>query len=324
MEWSNTMPNETLQVLLSTYNGEVYIEEQLNSIFAQNYAAIKILVRDDGSSDNTVAIVRQYMTTSPKHIDLIVGENVGVVRSFWTLLQHADREVSYFCFCDQDDVWMQDKVIRAVQKLTQLESDALSSVRVPAMLCTTTQLTDEQLRPTAIWPGPLAKEPSFYNALIQNIAVGATMSFNRCVLELLLDEADDINLDHIQMHDWWLYLVVSSLGCVHFDPKPSIYYRQHGNNAVGGEATLTAKISKKWSSYRKHKHQKLLVKQAVEFKRIYGDHIRDADMMVQLEAFIAPRCTWLERFRYLKVCRLYRQSIPENLLFRFLIMSGYI
>lgn len=318
------MPNNTLQVLMSTYNGEVYIEEQLNSIFEQSHDAIKVLIRDDGSKDNTVAIVRQYMMQYPDHIELIEGDNVGVVRSFWTLMQHADRKVGYFCFCDQDDVWMQDKTSRAIQKMSELEWSKQGSEQVPVMICTATQLTNEQLEPTAIWPGPLAKEPSFYNALIQNIAVGATMSFNRRTLELVLDNGMDIELNHVQMHDWWIYLIVSALGNVYFDPSPSIFYRQHSNNAVGGEATIAEKMRKKWRSYRKHKNQKLLVKQAMEFKRIYGDCIINMDMLVQLDAFIAPRRSWIERFRYLRICRLYRQSLPENLLFRFLIMNGYI
>ncbi len=318
------MQNNTLLVLLSTYNGAAYISEQLDSIMEQQYSPIQILIRDDGSSDHTVAIIRQYIATYPEQIQLIEGENVGVVQSFWTLLQAANREAEYFCFCDQDDVWMPHKASKAVQKLAELELSGTASLPLPTMLCTATQLTDQQLQPTAIWPGPLAKQPSFYNALIQNIAVGATMSFNRRTLELLLDEGADTDLQRIQMHDWWVYLVVSSLGRVYFDEEPSIFYRQHGRNAVGGEATLSAKIKKKWNSYRKHKHQKLLVKQANEFKRIYGSRMSDAEMKFQLDAFIQPRPAWRDRWRYLRVCRLYRQSLPENLLFRFLIMSGYI
>ncbi len=318
------MHNNTLQVLLSTYNGEAYIGEQLDSIFEQKYATIRILIRDDGSSDGTVAIIREYENRYPEQIQLIDGDNVGVVRSFWALMQHADREVDYFCFCDQDDVWMSDKANRAIQKLRELESGKTDSEITPAMICTATQLTNQQLEPTAIWPGHLAKEASFYNALIQNIAVGATMSFNRRTLELVLDEGSNTDLQCVQMHDWWIYLVVSSLGHVYFDPSPSIFYRQHENNAVGGEATAVQKMKKKWRSYRKHKHQKLLVRQASEFKRVYGGQLHDSDMIFQLDAFIAPRPTLLQRFRYLSNCTLYRQSRMENVLFRFLIISGYI
>ncbi len=323
-EWSNTMHSDTLQVLLSTYNGEAYIGEQLDSIFKQQNAIIHILIRDDGSSDSTVAIIQEYIARYPKQIQLIEGDNIGVVRSFWALMKHADREVDYFCFCDQDDVWMPDKASRAIQKLHEMESSNPKAEGTPAMICTATQLTNQQLEPTAIWPRPLAKEPSFYNALIQNIAVGATMSFNRRTLELVLDEGSDTDLQCVQMHDWWIYLVVSSLGHVYFDSNPSIFYRQHENNAVGGEATVAQKMKKKWRSYRKHKHQKLLVRQASEFKRVYGRQLHDLNMIFQLDAFIAPRPTWLQRIRYLNSCTLYRQSRMENVLFRFLIISGYI
>lgn len=320
------MSNQTLQVLLSTYNGEKYIAQQLDSIFAQSYHDIKVLIRDDGSRDGTTTIVQQYMQQYPNRIEWIAGENIGVVRSFWSLMQQADQEAAYFCFCDQDDVWMPDKASRAVQKLQQLEtpieSSRMDTMKRPAMVCTATQLTDEALTPTAIWPGAPARPPSFYNALFQNIAVGATMSINRSTLQLL--NSVPANTANILMHDWWIYVTVSCFGKVFFDPEPSIYYRQHANNAVGGEATLYQKINKKLSSFKKHQNQKLLVVQAAEFNKLYGDRMTDQSMLEQLHAFIAPRHRIMDRIRYLRTCRLYRQSRTENILFRLLILIGYL
>ncbi|MEW4372614.1 glycosyltransferase family 2 protein [Paenibacillus kandeliae] len=319
------MANQTLQVLLSTYNGEKYIAQQLDSIFAQSYRDIKILIRDDGSYDRTASIVQQYMQRYPNRIEWIAGENIGVVRSFWSLIQQADQEAAYFCFCDQDDVWMPDKANRAIQKLQQLEApielNRIDTTR-PVMVCTATQLTDETLTPTAIWPGAPARPPSFYNALFQNIAVGATMSINRSTLQLL--NSVSANTANMLMHDWWVYITVSCFGTIFFDPEPSIYYRQHANNAVGGEATLLQKINKKLSSFKKHQNQKLLVVQAMEFNKQYGDRMTDKVMLEQLHAFIAPRYRIMDRIRYLRKCRLYRQSRTENILFRLLILIGYL
>ncbi|WP_411343909.1 glycosyltransferase family 2 protein [Paenibacillus sp. WLX1005] len=320
------MSNQTLQVLLSTYNGEKYIAQQLDSIFAQTHTDLKILIRDDGSQDTTVSIVQRYMDNHPGQIELIAGDNIGVVRSFWSLMQQADLEAAYFCFCDQDDVWMCDKTTRAIEQLHHLEMQSESKLEhgaiIPAMVFTATQLTDEALMPTAIWPGMPARPPSFYNALFQNIAVGATISINRSALQLL--NSVSVHTPHILMHDWWIYLTISCFGSLSFDSKPSIYYRQHTNNAVGGEATLLQKFKKKLSSFSKHQNHKLLVAQAKEFNKLYGDHITDKQMLEQLHAFIAPRERITERIRYLKKCRLYRQSIVENHLFRLLIMIGYI
>lgn len=329
-----------LQVLMSTYNGEKYISEQLNSILSQPYQSIQILIRDDGSHDGTIEIINQYQQDYPERIVLIKGENIGVVPSFWNLMEHADLSADYFSFCDQDDVWMPHKAQRAVQLLSEMEKeDHLSSNfeinfknqaenvkrTIPSMICTDTQLTDGDLNPTAIWPGMPHLKPSFYNALIQNIAVGATVTFNRATLQLLIDKKRDINTDDIQMHDWWAYLVVSCFGKFHFEHTPSIYYRQHGGNAVGGEWTILQKLKKKWNSFLKHKGNKnLLVQQAKEFKRLYSSEIADPEMRIQLDLFIEPRKNIISRIEYLKKSKLYRQSLMEQLLFRFLIIIGYI
>ncbi|WP_411348087.1 glycosyltransferase family 2 protein [Paenibacillus sp. WLX2291] len=329
-----------LQVLMSTYNGAKYIEAQLDSILSQPYQPIRILIRDDGSTDNTIAIIHRYQEQHPDVIQLIQGDNVGVVPSFWSLMQHADQTAEYFCFCDQDDVWMTHKAEQAVQLLSTMQEQQSTNLHTPSsnlvdkhknehslacMICTDTQLTDGQLNPTAIWPGMPNLQASFYNALIQNIAVGATVSFNRAALQLLMNKSHSVNINNLQMHDWWMYLVISCFGNVHFEHTPSIYYRQHGGNAVGGEWTIAQKLKKKWNSFLKHRGDKsLLVKQAEEFKRIYGEQMCDKEMIRQVNDFIAPRSTFWSRVRYLRTCRLFRQSITEQLLFRFLILIGYI
>lgn len=309
-----------MQVLLSTYNGALYIAEQLDSILQQEIE-LKILIRDDGSKDNTLNILQQYREKYPKNIHVIEGSNVGVIASFWQLMKVADPQVDYFCFCDQDDVWMPDKANRALEQLKMIEN---TNESIPAMIFTATQLTDSELNPTAIWPSMPEKAPSFYNGLIQNIAVGATTAFNQQALVLLLDTHSPVDQSLILMHDWWMYITISCFGTIHFDPEPSIYYRQHDGNVVGGESTKLQKIKKKWNSFRKHKDKKLLVQQAKEFKRVYGDQITDAKMKQQLEAFIAPRLTLMQRIQYLRQCQLYRQSRTEQWLFRFLILVGYI
>lgn len=308
-----------VQVLLSTYNGAQYIAEQLDSILKQTYTNIHILIRDDGSTDATLTILESYTQRYPEQITYLQAENVGVIRSFWSLIKEADTRAQYFCFCDQDDLWLPHKI---ADEVSALSSAIFDSPYQPHMICTATQITDENLNPQVIWPQNLRKEPSFYNALFQNIAVGTTIMLNYNAFKLFYDKEIDVN--RIQMHDWWMYLTVSCLGKVYFDPKPSVYYRQHSNNVVGGESTQLQKIKKKWSSFHKHKNKKLLVQQAKEFQRIYGEQITDPQMKQQLEAFIAPRSTLMQRVRFLRQCQLYRQSTTEQLLFRFLILIGYI
>ena len=307
------MVKEKVQVLLSTYNGETYILEQITSIWNQTYSSIQLLVRDDGSIDNTVDILKQVLSREPHRTTILKGENVGVIHSFFELLKYSDDQAAYYCFCDQDDVWLPDKVDRAVRKLSQINQ--------PAMYFSSTQLADDVLNPIKIWPSPPVRQPSFYNALFQNISVGATVVINKEARDLLLCKSIDYR--NLQMHDWWVYVCISAFGEVVYDPEPTILYRQHGSNVVGGDQTLIQKWRNKWGSFRKHSGHRLLRKQAIEFHKHYGEMISE-EYREQLEWFIAPRGTLKERVRYLKKSKLFRQSWTENQLFKILLLIDYI
>lgn len=305
-----------VQVLLSTYNGEAYIHDQLKSLSSQQHQEWTIQIRDDGSSDHTLQEVKLWKEQHPGSVSLKNGSNIGVISSFFELIQGADDQIDYFCFCDQDDVWLPGKIKCAIDQLEKIDQ------RLPMMLFTSTQLVDVTLNPLGIWPEKPLKEPSFYNALVQNIAVGATVTFNRAALQLIRSHMP--NTDHVLMHDWWFYLCISAFGKVLYHPEPSILYRQHGNNAVGGETSKLGKLKKKWASFRKHRGSHKLVEQAREFHRLYASELQDKDKLQQLEWFIAPRGGIEQRLAYLRRSKLYRQSRIENFLFRFLVLIKYI
>lgn len=304
----------TVQVLLSTYNGEKYVSDQIDSILKQSYHNIKLLVRDDGSTDNTVEILQFYRDQYPLNFQYYSGKNIGIVKSYLELLNRADGTCEYFCFCDQDDIWLPDKVARALDILQPCHT-------IPAMVCTSTHVTDESLRPLNIWPKPPSRGPSFYNAMVQNIAVGATVTLNQYAWRIISGKS--VRPENIQMHDWWAYLCVSAFGKVFFDSKPSILYRQHGNNSVGGETTFHKMLKRKWNSYKRHKGKRLLHKQAEEFFRTYGE-LLDEDKREQLLLFLKERETFKSRIAYLLKCKAYRNSPFEQLLFRLLILIGHI
>lgn len=303
-----------VQVLLSTYNGAKYLTELIESVLRQSYHKVKLLVRDDGSTDNTRDILNHFQKQYPSIIQVIWGDNIGIINSFLTLLNVADPFCEYFCFCDQDDVWIPDKIERALSVLGD-------NTHLPAMVCTSTHVVDVKLHPLNIWPKPPAREPSFYNAMIQNIAVGTTITMNKKARELIVNEP--VHTENIQMHDWWAYLCISAFGKVIFDPQPSILYRQHGNNSIGGETTLFNLLVRKWNSFTRNKGKHLLRRQAAEFNRIYGD-LLDEDKRAQLLLFLKERETIKDRIAYLLKCKVYRNSSFENLLFKFLILIGHI
>lgn len=306
-----------VQVLLSAYNGEQFISEQIQSILNQTHAAVSILIRDDGSTDKTLELLNQWVTTHPDKIKLLKGTNVGVVSSFFELLRAADPEADYYCFCDQDDAWLDHKVEHAIARL-----DSSIYTEVPAMVFTSTYLTDAELNRKGTWPKLPAQEPSFFNALYENIAIGATITMNRSARNLFIN-SKSVDSQKVLMHDWWFYLLVSAFGTVIYDNKPSMLYRQHNNNVVGGSNSIVGKLKSKWASFKRHTGKDLLHKQASEFERIYGSRLT-GEQKEQLDLFLATRTRFMDRLHYARKSKLYRQSKAESLLFKFFILIGFI
>lgn len=303
------------QILLSSYNGEEYIAEQIESILYQSYKESKLLIRDDGSKDNTVDIIKKYAQKHPERIQYIIGNNIGVKESFFELLKMADSKCQFFSFCDQDDVWLGDKLEVAVSSLKKEKQDS------PLLFFTSTYLTNVDLETRKKWPYYSIMKPSFYNALIENIVVGTTTTINNKTREVLLSVQPSFH--NMIMHDWWAYLCVSAFGKVIYGDEPGVLYRQHEANLIGGDKNKLDLVTRKWQSYLMNKKNKILHKQALEFEYCYGDLISN-EKKQQLMFFVAPRKTCIAKIKYLMKCKLYRHSFSNNMLFKMLILSGYI
>ncbi len=206
-------------VLMSTHNGERFVVEQLRSILDQLPRGGRIVVRDDGSSDGTVAAIEGL---AEPRIELHCGMNLGFGASFLTLLRHAPNHADMVMFSDQDDVWLPGKIDRASRALRP-------HVLAPALYGSAQLLADEQLRPLQA-TRPWLHSPSFQGALAENMVTGCTAAMNNAALRLLQRAGVPRN---VHFHDWWLYLVVSAFGRVIFDPEPTLLYRQHGANQIG-------------------------------------------------------------------------------------------
>lgn len=215
---------ECVQILMSTYNGEKYLEQQLDSILAQTYPNISVLVRDDGSLDATVDILEAY-SERYANITYYRGENIGLIQSFLELLRNSDEKADYYGFADQDDVWMPEKTERAVAMLKTRDAAK------PLLYCSDTYITDADLN--ILGKDEKQARPSLGNALVQNICTGCTAVMNRSL-------RDRINATHpkkIIMHDWWFYIGAALFGEVCYDKEAYIKYRQHGNNEFGAKAS---------------------------------------------------------------------------------------
>ncbi|NNU81989.1 glycosyltransferase family 2 protein [Halovulum dunhuangense] len=259
------MNNPRVLVLLSTWNGEKFLEEQLDSIFSQDFGGtISILARDDGSSDATVEILRSY---GPERIRVVVGENLGPARSFLTLLEWAkDIEAEYYALSDQDDVWKPQKIARAIECLQRSGS---------GFYCSALDLVDEELRPLSRYRH--AGDQSLASTLIGNYATGCTCVMDREFLEHL---RFPVRSSQILMHDWWLSLTASANGSVRYDNESHILYRQHGANHVGLRSSVAGVLERGLKALRRSRSSSCL-SQAQEFKAAYGaDLPADASRML--------------------------------------------
>lgn len=213
-------------VLMSTYNGEQFIIEQLDTIKDQKEVECFLFIRDDGSSDNTLSIIKEYKEKHPNfYIEIITGKNLGVARSFMYLLDYAYEKMDfdYFAFADQDDYWFKDKLSCAIQSLRGNDCR-------PGLYMSQFQMADVLLK--KIDTPSLNPKLKLENALANNIATGCTMVFNK----YLVKELTKYTPRFITMHDYWIYLVAVSINAyIYYDTTSHFLYRQHSNNVIGGK-----------------------------------------------------------------------------------------
>lgn len=224
-------------VLMSTYNGGRYIEQQLESLSSQEGVEVELLVRDDGSSDSTCAILEKWR--AKMNLRWYTGENLGSAWSFMDLLYNAPA-ADYYAFCDQDDVWFSHKLQRAVEKITACKEGEGREV----LYFSAQRLTDGDLN--VIGDSVPRRLFTFGESLLRNPAAGCTMVFNNKLMQLVKREKPS----YLYMHDMWLYMVCMAVGgLLLFDAEPTMFYRQHGGNVVGYNASLLATIKRRFKSF---------------------------------------------------------------------------
>jgi glycosyltransferase involved in cell wall biosynthesis len=209
-------------ILLCTYNGGRFLGAQLDTLMAQSGHAFSLWVSDDGSSDDTLAIVERYRSNFSE-LSLLQGPGQGCVANFLSLVADPAVEGEFYAYCDQDDLWYQGKLQRALAALDDLPAG------IPGLYCARTRLIDEDGVDLGMSP-LFARQPGFQNALLQNIGGGNTMVMNAAARSLLA-QAGPLP---VVSHDWWTYMLVSGAGGqVIYDPEPVLSYRQHSSNVIG-------------------------------------------------------------------------------------------
>lgn len=261
------MQEKSVLVLLSSYNGEKYIEEQIRSILAQKDVKVDILVRDDCSSDGTLDIINRY----PKHgaLTWYTGKNLGVAHSFMDLVKNAKMNYDFYAFSDQDDVWKDDKLIRAV---STLDKNDISS---PQLYCANYKLVDKGLK--AIYNNKIhLTTTSFGSSIVFSNCTGCTMVFNNCLLRML----KKCTPKNIIMHDDWVHKVCLAIGgSVYYDNSEVLLYRQHENNVDGGIHSFKNKLVR-MHDYVFGKRRFENRKQLIELLKIYKNNMPQKNIYI--------------------------------------------
>lgn len=229
------MPAETISVILATFNGASHLQKQLISLVEQSLLPTELLIGDDGSVDETYSIIEAFAATSPFTVRLLPASSrpLGTCMNFARLMQAAQGE--YVLFCDQDDLWLPDKIECSLLALREMEKEY--GRNLPCLVHTDLSVidaTDKKIAPS-FWRYQYLDPRlslSLNTALVQNVVTGCTVIMNRALVDAVLP----LPLTGPLMHDWWLVVVALALGGrVGYLSRPTVQYRQHGANAVGAK-----------------------------------------------------------------------------------------
>lgn len=219
-----------IDILMSTYNGEAFLRPQLDSILEQEYTDLRLLIRDDGSTDGTLAIVHEYAAKDPRIV--VIRDDAGNVRAYRSFIRLVERSESpYFMFADQDDIWLPDKITKMMDRMTEIEGESGTDKAV--VVFSDLKIVDEQL---AVIDESLWRYQQFdpnisrdwRSLLAQNVVLGCAMLANAKAREISLPcKLPDM------YHDQWVAVNAAKYGRIDFIRESTILYRQHADNHSG-------------------------------------------------------------------------------------------
>lgn len=298
----------TVNILLCTFNGEKFLAEQLDSIESQSFKNWKIIASDDGSKDATVEILKHYQNLwGHDRLLIMEGPQKGFSMNYLSLACNQKIKADYYSFCDQDDVWLENKLAIAVAQIQNNENPQL-----PYVYGGRTHYVNETLESCG-FSAAFNRPPSFGNALVQSIAGANTIVFNQSAKSVL----EKAGMVTVPSHDWWVYLLSTGLGgTFYFDKTPYIKYRQHAQTIMGENQSVKAKMIR------------LLRFIKGEFKQ-WGDQnlraissvyelLTSENQMLLIDYKKLQDGNWIKRLQLNH--KIYRQSLLGNLGLRFALL----
>lgn len=304
---------DKIAVLVSAYDGEKYIGQQLDSVLRQTYPNVEVLVRDDGSTDHTRDILRKYKESGK--IRLYGGKNKGFVKSFLTLLAHAP-EAEYYAWCDQDDVWRKGKLARAVSKIQEAEKEVPD---LPILYFSDYDFYDQNLK--YIGKGiDYSMGPSFANALMDCIPLGITCVFNRKARQMIVEKMPR----YCCGQDWWVYLICISMGKVIYDRGySSVKYRRLSTSVSPAGRGFWKFQCYRINKFVVHRYFGNVRRQLREFSDFYRNDLNPEDRKL-LDLFTVDHYSLTVSVRKAFYPVRFRQNVIDEFLLRFLFLLGLL
>ncbi len=294
---------DSVVVLMSTYNGEKYLAEQIDSILAQRDVQVQLLVRDDGSSDGTVSILERYEREGK--LKLEKGHNVGVGRSFMRMLYDAPAG-EYYAFADQDDVWMENKLSEAVKILKEKE--------IPYLYASDTLLVDEDLNEIGLRFEKEVMPYDLLNTIFHTALCGCTLVMNERLRAVIADRRyrpSEQVFDH-RCHDTWVILAANIVGNIYYDSRSFIKYRQHANNTIGAVKNpgLPDKLENMFHHFVNQRYKRSRSRLALELYKRFGKVMKSSDR--KYVKILIKTNTLKGKVRFLR-CRKFRRISGDSL-----------
>lgn len=272
-----------VDILMATYNGSKYLSEQINSIVNQTYKNWMLYIRDDGSDDDTLNIIKEFSDKYPDKIILIEDNKsgLGAKNNFAELLLYSKNK--YCMFCDQDDIWLNNKIEISINNMISAEN--LYGNRTPILVHTNLKVVDENLKilDNSYWKfqGLNGSNRKINKLMVENNITGCTMIINKALKEKIVNIPK-----YAIMHDWWIGLIASTLGKIVPIQESTILYRQHGNNEVGAKNINSIELLISKLNYSQiNSSINNSIKQAKAFYKLYNTELNNTDKLI-IEDFV--------------------------------------
>ena len=303
-----------INIVMSTYNGEQFLAEQIDSIQQQTFKDWQLLIRDDGSSDQTPEIIKSFVAQDPRivFINEHDREKFGVIKNFFTLIKHDKSD--YYFFSDQDDVWLEDKLETMLAAARQYPD------QLPLMVYTDLCVVDQNLQ---VMNQSMIRSQSHHantelvQELTENTVTGGVAMINHALAERWR------TLDNIIMHDWYLAVLATAIGKLVYIDQPGELYRQHDNNVLGAR-TFTKRL-KTWlsgPSKMLEKYWWLIHASQVQADKILQENELGDEQEAVIRNYIAlERLPLSQRIRVLRQYKYAKNKWFHTMIFRLLIMT---